>query len=79
MHETIKNYPRRNLCGFFDKYCKGKGIDIGCADSPITQNCTLYDISLNPSQDAQTMLDILDESYDWVYSSHCLEHMSSLQ
>jgi SAM-dependent methyltransferase len=69
-------HERRVREGFFEKYFQGCGIDIGCGCFPITkENCRLYDISLNPKHDASHMAEEKDESYDWVYSSHCLEHV----
>lgn len=58
--------------GFFDKYLQGKGIDIGAGSDPITPDCTQWDLL---DGDARWMLDCPEESFDWVYSSHCLEHL----
>lgn len=51
---------------------QGQGIDIGCGDDPITDTCVAWDL---PQGDAQTMPGQRAESYDWIFSSHCLEHM----
>lgn len=51
----------------------GHGIDIGCGDDPITPGCVAWD---RAQGDAQTMGGQRPETYDWVFSSHCLEHMA---
>ena len=70
--ETSKAHARRVREGFFEKYCKGEGLDIGCASDPLTPECSGWDL---PNGDAQYLDGIEDESFDFVYSSHCLEHM----
>ena len=70
--ETYKAHERRMREGFFEKFCKGEGLDIGYGGDPITPDCFGWDIQ---DGDAQYMASIPDESFDYVYSSHCLEHM----
>ena len=70
--ETSKRRADRIATGWFEKYLIGKGIDIGCGDDPVTPDCARWDL---PEGNAQYMEGIDDESFDWVYSSHCLEHM----
>lgn len=70
--ETNKRKPEREREGWFQKYLVGKGVDIGCGDDPVTPDCDRWDL---PQGDAQLMQGVEDEKYDWVYSSHCLEHM----
>ena len=72
MVETRKAAPRRDNEGFFDKYCQGKGIDIGCGKDPISDGCVCWE---KADGDAQLMQGVEDDSFDWVYSSHCLEHI----
>lgn len=74
--ETSKSYERRLREGFFDKYCQGEGLDIGCGADPITPSVSGWDI-LNG--DAQYLKGIEDESFDYVYSSHCLEHLRDVR
>jgi SAM-dependent methyltransferase len=50
----------------------GSGIDIGCGDDPVTTDCRQWDLK---DGDAQVMAGVEDATFDWVYSSHCLEHM----
>jgi len=70
--ETFRAHNRREREGFFEKYCKGEGLDIGYGSDPITPNVYGWDIV---NGDAQYLNGIDDESFDYVYSSHCLEHM----
>lgn len=75
--ETRKAYDRRVAAGWFDKYLVGNGIDIGCGPDILKSPyfnfyCVGWDIR---DGDAQKMEGVLDASYDFVYSSHCLEHM----
>ena len=71
-HETSKARPRRLREGTFDRYLTGRGIDIGCGDDPITPDCLRWD---RPQGDAATLPGLEAESFDWVYSSHCLEDL----
>lgn len=72
MKESTKSAARRKAEGFYDKYLTGTGIDIGCGSDPITESCRAWDLA---DGDAQKLEGVLDCSYDYVYSSHCLEHM----
>jgi SAM-dependent methyltransferase len=65
---------------YLDKYFVGKGLDIGSGDDLITveqypkaTEIVGYDLILG-SKDAQTLPEIADESFDFIHSSHCLEH-----
>lgn len=74
MAETAKAKSRRLEDGFF-RYCIGDGIDIGCGNDPLLKSIDKWDISLG-SGDATFMHGVEDEEYDFVYSAHCLEHIS---
>jgi SAM-dependent methyltransferase len=54
----------------------GKGIDIGCGPDPVTPNCAKFD---QEDGDANVISQIISEVFDFVYSSHCLEHMRDPQ
>lgn len=74
--ETSKAHDRRVREGFFDKYCRGEGLDIGCGADPVTKEVSCWEL-LNG--DAQYLREIDDNSFDFVYSSHCLEHMRDVR
>lgn len=64
--------------GFFEKYMTGQGLDIGYAGYtdgclPILSTATGIDLNY-PGYDG-IHLTFPDESQDYVYSSHCLEHI----
>lgn len=70
--ETSKAYRRRVRDGYFERILVGKGIDIGCGDDPITPDCRHWD---RAQGDASLLAGIPSASFDWVYSSHCLEDL----
>lgn len=70
--ESSKARERRLAEGYFSSIFLGSGIDIGCGDDPVTQDCVRWD---RADGDAQSLEGVLDASFDWVYSSHCLEHL----
>lgn len=74
--ETYKSHNRRKSEGFFEKYCKGEGLDIGYGSDPVLPNVSGWDFN---NGDAQYLRTIEDESFDFVYSSHCLEHMHDVR
>ena len=41
--ETAKAHARREREGFFDKYCKGEGLDIGYGGDPVVPDCSGQD------------------------------------
>lgn len=60
-------------------YLWGKGIDVGCSRDPITPDCIAFDRpefshypEVNCVGDAQA-LPFEKETFDWLWSSHCLE------
>jgi SAM-dependent methyltransferase len=70
--ETSKASTRRRREGYFDTVFVGRGIDIGCGDDPVTPDCIHWDL---PQGDAQELAGVPTDWFDWVYSSHCLEHL----
>lgn len=50
----------------------GKGIDIGCGPDPVTPDTRRFDLEQG---DANVVSQHVKEQFDFVYSSHCLEHM----
>jgi SAM-dependent methyltransferase len=80
MAETSKAYERRVKEGFFEKYVKGKVIDIGVGridthdgSDPLTPDCDTWD---KDNGNAELMSSVADETYNTVYNSHLLEHLN---
>lgn len=74
--ETAKSHNRRVREGFFEKYCRGEGLDICYGANLIVPGCSGWEFR---NGDAQYLADVEDESFDFVYSSHGLEHMYDVQ
>lgn len=82
MHETSKTIPRRlHDTRFATRYFVGDGIDIGSGPDPLAQyheffplmkSCRAWDLK---DGDAQLMAGVADRSFNFVHSSHCLEHL----
>jgi SAM-dependent methyltransferase len=72
MKESAKSRRVRGA-EFYNRYFTGRTIDIGCGLDPVTPDAEPFDVQHG---DANRILEYrLPESYDTVYSSHCLEHM----
>ena len=70
MDETSK---ARKYWGEIEKTAlKGKGIDIGCGPDPVTPDARRFD---QEHGDANVASQYIKDQFDFVYSSHCLEHM----
>ena len=82
MNESSKAITRRTHdIRFITKYFVGHGIDIGAGSDglgsyshifPQMMSCRHWDLQ---DGDAQYLESIADNSYNFVHSSHCLEHM----
>lgn len=70
--ETHKARGRRLRESFFERYCQGYGLDIGYGGDPVVSNARGWDYEHG---DAHYLRGIDDEVFDFVYSSHLLEHM----
>jgi SAM-dependent methyltransferase len=55
---------------------RGRGIDIGCGDDPVCADVERFDVENGDANDITRFVTDL-ESYDYVFSSHCLEHMKN--
>lgn len=82
MNEQSKAAFRRfNDGSFLSKYFVGNGIDIGGKPDPLAQYVGIFPLMKSvftwdiEHGDAQYMKGVKDESFDFVASSHCLEHM----
>jgi SAM-dependent methyltransferase len=83
MYEMSKSIVRRMADPkFIGRYFVGDGIDIGGAPDPLAQyheqfpgmrSVRVWDLQ---DGDARLMHSIADESYHFVHSSHCLEHLT---
>lgn len=75
MNETSKCYDLRKRRGDFTRYLRGKGIDVGagrdCLRVP-EGSVLAWDVAQG---DAQELAGLPDAEFDFVYSSHCLEHL----
>lgn len=84
MNETSKAVMRRvHDQRFATRYFVGDGIDIGSGDDPLSayqylfplmKSCRSWD---KADGDAMYLEGIEDESFDFVHSSHCLEHLAN--
>lgn len=70
--ETSKAKPRRLREGFYERYLSGNGLDIGFGGDLIIPDAQGFDFEHG---DAQFLAELKDEQFDFVYSSHTLEHM----
>ena len=70
--ETTKARARRDRSPQYDFLKTGRGIDIGCGDDPVNDRCLRWDVGMG---DAQILDGVPPDYFDWVYSSHCLEHL----
>lgn len=82
MHESSKSiFSKIKDSRYATRYLVGYGIDIGAgSDSlgqyeeffPLMKSCRAWDIG---DGDAEFMSSVEDNTFDFVHSSHCLEHM----
>lgn len=71
MHETTKT---RRLWGPLEQaVLRGEGIDIGCGPDPVFPDVARFDVEQG---DAGRITEFVHRQFDYVYSSHCLEHMN---
>lgn len=82
MRECSKSIVRRLAdANFVRRYFVGRGVDIGGKPDPLSLYGSLFDRMGEvrvwdwEDGDAQLMSGVEDESFDFVHSSHCLEHL----
>lgn len=76
--ETEQSHTNRWADGWYDRFMEGNGLDIGYRGSvkdaePVLDTAIGVDLDY-PGYDGKT-LPFPDESQDYVFSSHCLEHI----
>lgn len=81
LEQTKATFRRYRDGAFHSRYFVGDGIDIGGKPDPLPRylnefpmihSCQVWDLE---DGDAQTMTGVPDSTFDFVHSSHCLEHM----
>jgi SAM-dependent methyltransferase len=72
MKETSKTL--RLLTEAEQRALSGKGLDIGAGDDPVRPDVQRFDVEHGDANRVTAFVTDL-ESFDYVYSSHCLEHM----
>lgn len=70
--ESSKAKTRRKRENFFKNFCSGKGLDIGHGNDLLKFSCYGWD---SDNGDAHYLTGLKDSTFDYVYSSHTLEHM----
>ena len=84
MKECSKSISRRlrEPC-FMQKYFRGNGIDIGGKPDPLVLYKELFPLLSNVDTwdiedgDAEYLDSLEDNKFDFVHSSHCLEHLNN--
>lgn len=86
MKELSKSIARRiREPNFMRRYFIGDGVDIGGQPDPLSLYAEFFPLMNNvriwdlDDGDAQFMEGVPDASFDFVHSSHCLEHMNDPQ
>ena len=74
--ESYKSHARRKGEDFFKNYCTGYGLDIGYGGDPVVPNIRGWDFEHG---DAHFLKGLEDEQFDFVYSSHLLEHLPDIE
>lgn len=74
MNETTKTL--KILSEREKSYLQGDGIDIGCGNDPVLPHVKPFDTIHG---DANRISEHVDRQFDFVFSSHCLEHMHAPQ
>ena len=82
MKECSKSIMRRLAePNFVNRFFRGEGIDIGGAPDPLALYVELFPLMRGvrvwdlKDGDGQTMAGVPDDRFDFVHSSHCLEHL----
>ena len=86
MWEQSKAAKRRfGIGSFHNRYFVGHGIDVGGKPDPLGQYSGIFPLMLSARTwdmedgDAQFMAGVVDNQYDFLHASHCLEHMVNVE
>lgn len=78
--EASKTYFKKLNDGFFDKYCSGIGLDIGPTGKGTVDVVSILPTAIALDLDYPgyngTDLPFPNASQDYIFSSHCLEHIT---
>ncbi|VTU02535.1 Methyltransferase type 11 OS=Acidiphilium sp. JA12-A1 GN=ACIDI_19c00220 PE=4 SV=1: Methyltransf_23 [Gemmataceae bacterium] len=82
MNECSKAAARRmHTAGFATHYLVGDGLDVGSGSDPLSKVAHLFPLIRSvttfdlPDGDAQLLAKHPDDRFDFLHSSHCLEHV----
>lgn len=82
MRECSKSMSRRlNDSNFIRKYFVGKGVDVGGKPDPLVLYKELFPLMESvrtwdrEDGDAEFMEGVADGTFDFLFASHCLEHL----
>jgi SAM-dependent methyltransferase len=82
VHECSKAVARRlHSPGFATRYFVGDGLDVGSGPDPFSRFAPLFPLVRSvatfdtPDGDAQFLAKYPDDAFDFLHSSHCLEHL----
>jgi SAM-dependent methyltransferase len=82
MHESSKAiFHKIKDSRYATRYIVGDGIDIGAGPDPLAQYYELFPLMKScrswdlPDGDAELMESVSDNTFHFVHSSHCLEHL----
>jgi predicted SAM-dependent methyltransferase len=78
-NETKKSFAHRFSRGDFEMWFNGRGLDVGAGNDPLAAPYAHVEAFDLQQGDAQFLKKIKDSRYDFVYSSHSLEHMRDLR
>jgi hypothetical protein len=84
MNEASKAMVRRLEDSRYVEFFTGHGIDIGCGNDCVSKfssnfpmlSCIEYDLTQG---NAELCQNLMDESFDFLHSSHCLEHLENIE
>lgn len=79
MNETLKCYQFRKERGDFNNFLYGRGIDIGGGSDVLVVESGSVVCWDKKDGDAQELAGIQNSLFDFVYSSHCLEHLDDIR